>query len=175
MLPDNIRRTALARIHSCSINSRHGLIRFKVIHRFHYSKARLHTFYSLVSPLCDKCKSKDGTLLHLFWGCPFIKSFWSSVFSFLGEGFNRRTFSPDRNLALFGCSEHSVTHPSHIQPVLLMGMVLAKKVIPKDWKTSTPSCFKNWIHGLFRLFIWRNCGSIMSKVNINGKHPGVLC
>ena len=59
-LPDNIWRTALSRIHSCSISCRHRLIQFKVIHRFHFSKVMLHKFYSSVSPLSDKCKLTDG-------------------------------------------------------------------------------------------------------------------
>ena len=63
-LPDNIWMTALSRIHSCSINCRYRLIQFKVINRFHYSKVMLHKFYSSVSPLCDKRKLTDGTLLH---------------------------------------------------------------------------------------------------------------
>ena len=92
VLPDKLWKTALSRIHSCSINSRHRLIQFKVIHRFHYSKVMLHTFYPSVSPICDKCKSNDGTLLHLFWDCPLIYQFWSRIFFFF-SGVYRRTLS----------------------------------------------------------------------------------
>lgn len=57
----------LDRIHSSSINSRHALVQFKVVHRLHYSKARVHGIYSNISPLCDKCKQQSGTLTHQFW------------------------------------------------------------------------------------------------------------
>src|SRR4029434_305144 len=57
------------RIHSSSINSRHSLIQFKVVHRLHFSKTRLHDIYPNISPLCDKCKQQTGTLTHQFWSC----------------------------------------------------------------------------------------------------------
>lgn len=41
-------------IHTCSINSRHQLIQFKVIHRLHYSFTKLHSFYPSVSQFCPK-------------------------------------------------------------------------------------------------------------------------
>ncbi len=55
----------------------------------------LHKFYPSVSPICDKCKSNDGTLLHLFWNCPLMYSFWSSIFSFF-PGLSRDTPSWQR-------------------------------------------------------------------------------
>lgn len=83
LLSDNIWRIALSRVHRCSVNSRHSLIQFKVIHRFHYSKFMLHKFYPSVSQMWDKCKSSEGTLLHLFWDCPAIQPLvWLSIFSF---------------------------------------------------------------------------------------------
>lgn len=77
---DQLWKTVLSRIHSCSINSRHRLIQFKVIHRFYYSKDKLHKFYPSVSLKCDKCKVSDGTMLHLFWDCPLIYQFWVRIF-----------------------------------------------------------------------------------------------
>lgn len=69
---DQLWKTALSCIHSCSINSRHRLIQFKVIYRFHYTKDKLHRFYPSVSLKCDQCKVSDVTMLHLFWDCPLI-------------------------------------------------------------------------------------------------------
>lgn len=63
VLPDRIWKSVLSRIHSCSINSRRRLIQFKVIHRFRYYKVMLHKCSPSVSPVCDKCKSNDGTFI----------------------------------------------------------------------------------------------------------------
>lgn len=57
---------ALSGIHKCSINVRYRLIHFKVIHRLHFSKLKLHKIYSSVSPLCDRCRGAEGSLFHLF-------------------------------------------------------------------------------------------------------------
>lgn len=57
---------ALSGIHKCSINVRYRLIYFKVIHRLHFSKLKLHKIYSSVSPLCDRCRGAEGSLFHLF-------------------------------------------------------------------------------------------------------------
>ena len=61
---------SLSRVRSCSINSRHQLIQFKVMHRLHYSKSKLHRIFPTVSPTCDRCKSAEGSLTHLFSDMP---------------------------------------------------------------------------------------------------------
>lgn len=89
-LPGDIWRTALSHIRSCSINRRHRLIHFKVIHRFYYSEVMLHNFYSSVSPLCDnqmtvRCCSYFGTV-HLLINSGqgmFLFSLWFSTGLFL--------------------------------------------------------------------------------------------
>ncbi len=124
VIPDKIWRTAFSLRHECSVNSRHRLIRFSVIHQFHYL---LNKLYPSVSPICDKLN--DGTLVHLFWNCPLVYPFLSSVFSFF-SGVYHRTLSPDRDLALFGCSEESLTLAPHIQTVLLMGYGTSQKMYP---------------------------------------------
>ncbi|CDQ57897.1 unnamed protein product [Oncorhynchus mykiss] len=42
---------SLEYIHTCSINSRHHLIQFKVLHRLHYSKTKLHRIFPDTSPV----------------------------------------------------------------------------------------------------------------------------
>lgn len=57
------------------INARLQLIQFKVIHRLHYFKTRLNKICPSVSPKCDKSKSSDGTLGHLFLFCSKLKKY----------------------------------------------------------------------------------------------------
>ncbi len=77
---------ALQDIRSCSINSNLQLIQYKVVHRLHYSRTKLHSIYPSVSSLCLKWKSNEGTLAHLFWFCPKMRKFWTEVFFFLLKG-----------------------------------------------------------------------------------------
>ena len=66
VISDELWVKGLNRIKACSINARLQLIQFKVVHRLHYSKTRLNKIFPDVSPTCDRCKSADGTLGHLF-------------------------------------------------------------------------------------------------------------
>lgn len=149
-----------------AVNSRQRLIQFKVIHRFHYSKFILHKFYPSVSPTFDKCKVNNGTLLHLFSDCPVICTFWSKIFFLFSKPF-QRSFLLDRNLAFFGFIVDSLALPFYIQFVLLMGTVLAKKLILAEWKTTNPPPFQNWLHELISVIhmekLWYSGQSNQSK------------
>ena len=82
-ISEDVWDSILGNIHSSSINSRHTLVQFKVVHRLHYSKSRLHAIYPNTLPLCDKCKQETGTLAHQFWFCSKLSSFWSHIFDYL--------------------------------------------------------------------------------------------
>jgi len=67
-------------VHSSSVCARHRLIQFKVLHRLHFSKARLAKMYKNVNPSCDRCGLHSATLGHMFWSCPKLSIFWGSIF-----------------------------------------------------------------------------------------------
>jgi len=120
---------ALERIKTCSINARLQLIQYKVIHRLHYSKTKLNKIFPSVSALCVyRCKSSDGTLAHLFWGCPKLRSFWGDIFHLYGDIYNT-PLQPDGIFAILHCSTHFITLPRALQKALMFGMVIAKRVI----------------------------------------------
>lgn len=62
-VPESMWSKCLSQIHSCSINSRHQLIQFKILHRLHYSKVRLHKICPSVSPMCDRCRQAEGCFM----------------------------------------------------------------------------------------------------------------
>ncbi len=72
---ENMWDECLRNVHTCSVNVRHNLIQFKVVHRLHYSKLKLHKIYPTISPLCNKCKTLEGTLFHSLWSCSKIQPF----------------------------------------------------------------------------------------------------
>lgn len=73
-----------------------------MFHRLDYTKSKLNKMYSSVSPLCDRCKSSDGTHAHTFCFCPEISEFWKNIFQWYSNVFGE-DISPDIELALFGC------------------------------------------------------------------------
>lgn len=71
-------QTVLARIHSCSICARHGLLQFKIIHRVHWSKQKLHKIFPSIDPSCDRCGLTPVSLGHRSW--PKLSNYWRSIF-----------------------------------------------------------------------------------------------
>ena len=70
----------LSGIHSPSICARHGLLQFKVVHRMHLSKCKLAKIFPDINPICEHCKQTPATLFHMFWLCPSISLYWTSIF-----------------------------------------------------------------------------------------------
>lgn len=163
---DDTWNEGLTRIQTCSINVRYKLIQFKVIHRLHYSKTKLHRIYPAISPLCDRCKSADGSLTHIFWLCPHIQRYWSKIFKWF-SGVYGKDILPDPELALFGCSETALYFTSEEQQALMLGMVAAKKMILTDWKSSTPPCFEKWLNEMIIIIQMERIRFYNSKVPNN--------
>lgn len=139
----------LSKIHSCSVNSRHQLIQFKIVHRLHYSKNRLHRIYPSTSPICDRCKMSEGTLSHTFWSCSSIIGFWSKIFDFFSRAY-KKPISPEPRLAMFGCVQ-TRTIPGIMRQPLELGMMVAKRLILKEWKSPTPPHFNVWLSEMMSL------------------------
>lgn len=135
------------RIHSSSINSRHSLIQFKVVHRLHFSKARLHDIYPNISPLCDKCKQQTGTLTHQFWSCSKLTSFWSLIFDYISKAFHK-TITPDPLLAIFGSVVYDPNITSYEGQAISLCTLLARRLILQQWKSDAGPLFQQWLREL---------------------------
>lgn len=72
-------------IHNCSINVRHILIQFKILHRLYYSKTKLNKIFSNVSPICDKCLLQEATITHSFASCIKLHNFWKGIFEIFSK------------------------------------------------------------------------------------------
>uniref|UniRef100_A0AAQ5XLH4 Reverse transcriptase domain-containing protein n=1 Tax=Amphiprion ocellaris TaxID=80972 RepID=A0AAQ5XLH4_AMPOC len=134
----------LSKINSCSVNSRHRLIQFKIVHRLHYSKSRLHKIYPSVSPVCDRCNVSESTLSHAFWSCPSLAGFWCKIFDFYSKAY-KTPIKPDAGLAVLGCTQTTKTIPATMQQPLELGLIVAKKLILKEWKSPVAPSFRLWV------------------------------
>lgn len=131
-------------INTCSINSRHQLIQYKVVHRLHYSRVKLKKFYPSISSKCNKCESAEGSLGHLFRSCPRLFEFWSEIFNFYSEAYSC-DLAPDPAIAVFGWSDSLRGFSQQFKKAVQYGKVLAKKVILYLWKSSSKPLFKSWL------------------------------
>ena len=147
---DEIWSEGLKRIHTGSINSRLQLVQFKIMHRLHYSKVKLNRMYPTVSDICDRCSTSRGTLAHSFWSCSKIAPFWHNIFSWYSRVYNI-TITPDPLAVLLGCSPAFLALPYSIQQSLILGTLVAKRLILNEWKTPTVPCFNNWLNEFISL------------------------
>ncbi len=142
-LSDETCDRCLTAARSCSVNSRHQLIQFKVIHCLYYTKTKLHKMFSSVSPFCDKCKVTEDTTARAFWFCPSRSGFWTSIFDWYSKAYNRPLLL-DTELAIFGFSQHTSSLPNALQQALTLSMIVAKRLLLKNWKSSSPPSFWLW-------------------------------
>ena len=143
-IPDDIWQSSLEQVHGCSLNARHCLIQFKVIHRIHYSKVRLHNIYPDVSPICEKCELADADLLHSFALCTKLQDFWVDIFNLLSRIFEVQ-IQPDPMLVIFGVSEALRTLNVAQQRLLSYGLITAKKLILMEWKGKEVPTKRRWL------------------------------
>ena len=106
---------------------------------------RRNRIFPFVSATCDKCKSDDGARGHLFCSCPRLRMFWHDIFHLYSVIYSKQ-LTPDSLLMILGCCKFSL--PSSIQQALMFGMVVAKPVILRDWKSASPPCFKKWLNDM---------------------------
>ena len=133
LIPPNVWEESLEHIHECSINARHCLIQFKIVHRLHYSKTKLHKIFPEVSPLCEKCDSMEGTLSHSFALCPKLQSYWHEIFDLFSLILGIQ-LDPDPTLIILGTSEGLRKLNSAQKHLLTYGLITAKKLILLNWK-----------------------------------------
>lgn len=62
-----------------SICNRVKAMQLKILHRAHISPWQRHKFKEDCSPVCPKCKTEEGDLIHCFWFCREIQKFWVMV------------------------------------------------------------------------------------------------
>lgn len=147
LIPPSVWEESLEHIHECSINARHCLIQFKILHRLHYSKAKLHKIFPEVSPLCEKCESMEATLSHSFALCPKLQNYWHEIFDFFSLILGIR-LDPDLILIILGTSVGLRKLNNAQQHLLAYGLITAKKLILLNWRKKEVPSFKHWLTDL---------------------------
>lgn len=84
----SLMKSGMVPVNGSSSYARISLIQFKVLHRIHFSKARLSKFYPNNDGTCDRCKGPLADLTHMFWSCPYLADYWSTIFKTLSEAFD---------------------------------------------------------------------------------------
>ena len=136
----------LSRVHSSSVCARHGLIQCKVVHRTHWTKARLARIYENIDPTCEKCHQTPVTHAHMFWSCASLNTFWTDIFATLTE-LTGMPIEPNPMTALFGISEVPMSRTQ--ADLIAFVTLLARRLILMKWKSPTPPSHTQWIRDIF--------------------------
>lgn len=116
----------------------------KLITRWYYVPSRLARIYPEASPLCFKGCDLEGTMFHICWSCPRIRSYWKKVLHTLRK-ITGSTVSPDSTIALLNRKIPSTSSTLQALTFLLE----AKITLAWAWKTPSVS-----FRGAMRKMSW---------------------
>ncbi len=132
---------------SFSFNSRHRLMQFNITHRVYYTPERLHKISISYSECCTRCKTEVGTLLHMFWSCSELETYWRNIIQTIDKLFNvRLPFDP--RFMLLGDESILQLHQRKNSHLVKMALIAAKKCVYIQWKSEFPPSRILWLREL---------------------------
>lgn len=108
----------------------------KIILRWYLVPSRLSKAYPQVSPLCFRGCDLMGSIFHIFWECPRIRSFWNKVFHMIRK-ITGTEIAQDPFVAILGILPSGI--PKHIKSLINFFLIATKLTIAKAWKRPSVS------------------------------------
>ena len=144
-MEDDMWNCALQRVNDSTSCAKLNIIQFKVLHRTHFSKARLAKIYPNSDASCNRCHHTPANLTHMFWSCPALVTYWSMIFKTISEALNT-DFQPNAAVAIFGITDrrHSIVRKSY-KNILAFVTLLARRRILLHWKSKNPPKASLWM------------------------------
>ena len=117
---------------------------YKILHRFYWTPSRMATLKLRNDALCWRCHKETGTLVHMFYGCDMVRNFWDEIISFINKLYCiSLTKSPA--LCMLGIIPSTFKMCELKKLWCRLAMLTGCRIIARQWKTTSPSSFKNWI------------------------------
>lgn len=128
-------------MHKSSVCTRIQELNYKLVSRWYMVPTTLHRFFPETSDRCWRC-GEEGSLLHIFWSCPSLERFWSSV-----REICQLTTGLDPGDDPAACLLHltGMDISKYKRSLLVTLLDAAKACIPVLWKSSTPPGVRNWL------------------------------
>lgn len=102
---------------------------YKFLARWYMTPERLHKINQAESPLCWKNCRQKATMIHIWWDCPKISTFWQEMITSIKE-IKGETIEKNRLTCLFHDTNSSSKHYMEKRTPKLLNA--AKGVIPKN-------------------------------------------
>ena len=138
---------AQTRVNGTSSCARLSLIQFKIFHRIYYTKSKLSQIYPDIDDRCERCNTTPADMAHMFWTCPKLREFWSSVCKTLNDAFGTK-MKPSAEMAIFGVFVNEITMATHHKNAFAFASLLARRRIVLKWKSPNPPKVSVWLSDL---------------------------
>ena len=136
------RQRIYKRAHETSICARIQETNYKIFARWYRTPERLNQIFSEVSDKCWRCQGSKGTMLHIFWECPMLRSFWREI---------RRALQICLEYEIPDDPEFYLLHMNQIsekayrETSICHPLDAAKACITKMWKSPLAPTIEMWI------------------------------
>lgn len=138
---------ALYRVNSSTSCARLSLIQFKVLHRVHLSRARIALFDPTFDKTCIRCHTGEADLTHMFWACPTLITYWSTIFDTLSRICNTQ-LKPCAEIAIFGAPTDESNLTQRQLNIIYFASLLARRRVLLHWKSTNPPKASHWLQDL---------------------------
>ena len=137
------------------------IIQFKILNRAYITPVTQSKMDKKHQDLCWHECGKRGTLLHLLWECPAVKTLWSEVIAFMSESLNVN-LPVGPNICLLGLKPDNVVGRTAVQRWTL-GCLATKRLILLNWKERKPACFtkESWLRDYKELLSMERAASLL--------------
>ncbi len=116
-----------------SYDSKHIVTQYNVIHRIYHTPERLHNINQTISQYCPRCKSEVGSLLHMFWSCSQLSSYWETILKTISK-ITKTNIPPEPRLILLGDTSILPVRGNKIK-FIRIALTIASKCIALKWKS----------------------------------------
>ena len=123
------------------------VIQLKVVHRTHYTKAKLSRMFPNTNDSCYRCLYSPADHTHTFYSCPKLANYWNNFFDTLSAVFGFHV-APCPLIAIFGVSPSAGKFSKYQANVMAFASVIARRRILLHWKKSTPPASTSWLKDL---------------------------
>lgn len=128
--------------HKCSISTKTQETAYKLLTQWYFTPFKLKSWFPGASDRCWRCDRETGTLLHIWWQCPILETYWIIVRDIMRQITETRI-----TLDAACCLLHISNFPYRRYKKSLTKHLLnaAKALIPLHWKSTQAPLVKEWL------------------------------
>lgn len=127
--------------HKSSLCSKYQEVTFKILTRWYRTPSVLASIFPGHSPLCWRCSTQTGTLIHVFWECPALDPFWRQVLEIIhrltGVSLRNNPAAVLLNLTPMSSKRYRKSLLKHL-------LNAARACIPSMWKQQSIPTMTQW-------------------------------